>query len=76
MIAFYVNQKYPVTLKVDSRRPIPSYDTLIAFYVNSVSSGNVLVKSTHTDILAILLRLVDVPAVTSLCLLVVRFQNV
>ena len=37
--------------------------------------GNVLVRSTNTDVLATLLRLVDVPVVSSSCLLVVRFQN-
>ena len=55
--------------------PTSSTDTLIAFYASSISSGNFLMRSTHTDVLAILLRLVDVPAVISLCLLVVRFQN-
>ena len=46
-----------------------------ATHASSVSSGIILVSSTYTDVLAILLRLVDVPTVTSLCLLVVRFQN-
>ena len=32
-------------------------------------------RSTHTDVLAIVLRLVDVPAATSLCLLVIQFKS-
>ena len=32
-------------------------DTLIAFHSNSISSGNVLVRSTDTDVLIILLGL-------------------
>ena len=50
-------------------------NTLIAFYSSRVSYGNILVRSTHTDVLAIFLGRVDVPAVTSLYLLIVWFQN-
>ena len=67
-------QKYPITSKVDSRRPTPSPDTFTR-HPDCLLCKQRFLRSTHTDVLAILLRLVDVPAVTSLCLLVVRFQN-
>ena len=54
-----------------------THTEVLAILVKSTHTDvlTILVKSTHTDVRAILLGLVDVPAVTSLCLLVVQFQN-
>ncbi|CAM1331032.1 Uncharacterised protein g10458 [Pycnogonum litorale] len=43
-------------------------DTLIAFHVNSVSSGNVLVRSTDTDVLIILIAIAGRSAAVRLIL--------